>query len=113
MSDAAAYLGMDAGSLSDSLTVWDLVDEVRRRTLKEQGVGEIQRPSVSFGDPEWPAGKAIRQRRERIATACLQGMLANPGVYDDDFDRAEYAESAREYADALIAELDKEPKCEN
>lgn len=44
-----------------------------------------------------------RERRERIATACLAGMLAtgNKGTAND------YASWAVNYADALIAELDK------
>jgi len=44
-------------------------------------------------------------RRERIATACLSGMIANPecsGKFED------YANDSVKYADALIARLDKE-----
>ena len=46
-------------------------------------------------------------RRERIATACLAGMIANPecsGKFED------YANDSVKYADALIARLDKEAK---
>lgn len=46
-----------------------------------------------------------RDRRERIATAALQGMLSDPGASGTAI---EYAEYAAQYADALIAELDKE-----
>lgn len=46
-------------------------------------------------------------RRERIATACLSGMLASP-VRSGKFE--EYAFYAVKYADALIARLDKEAK---
>jgi hypothetical protein len=47
------------------------------------------------------------ERRERIATACLAGLIANPqcsGKFED------YADDAIRYADALIARLDKEAK---
>ena len=47
----------------------------------------------------------LRDRRERIATAALQGMLSDPGASGTAI---EYAEYAAQYADALIAELDKE-----
>jgi hypothetical protein len=43
-------------------------------------------------------------RRERIATALLQGMLANPDFRGTS---RENVVSAVKYADALIAELDK------
>jgi hypothetical protein len=43
-------------------------------------------------------------RRERIATACMAGMLANPDV---DPWRVKVAVDAVFHADALIAELDK------
>ena len=46
-----------------------------------------------------------RERRERIATAVLTGMLANPNV---DPWRDKVAVDAIIAADALIAELDKE-----
>ena len=48
---------------------------------------------------------AYRDRRERIATAALQGLLANPNV---DPWRDKVAVDAVILADALIAELDKE-----
>lgn len=48
-----------------------------------------------------------RDRRERIATAALQGMLSDPGSSGT---ATEYAEYATQYADALIAALDKEPQ---
>ena len=46
-------------------------------------------------------------RRERIATACLAGLLTSP----EEGAREEYARWAIGYADALIAELDREGKC--
>ena len=49
------------------------------------------------------------ERRERIATAALQGLLAWPG--DARFQEGAYkgwTQTAIEYADALIAALDKE-----
>lgn len=45
-----------------------------------------------------------RDRRERMATAALAGMLADPARDGNPKDFAKYA---LEYADALIAELDK------
>ena len=46
---------------------------------------------------------AYRDRRERIATAALQGQLANERRKAFD----ENVEDAVRYADALIAKLDK------
>ena len=48
---------------------------------------------------------ARRDRRERIASAAMRGMLANPNV---DPWRDKVAVDAAILADALIAELDKE-----
>ena len=48
-----------------------------------------------------------RDRRERIATAALQGLLADP---DGHATINGYAVGAVALADALIAELDKEVK---
>jgi hypothetical protein len=53
------------------------------------------------------AAAAHRDRRERIATACLAGILSDHTASD----KAEHiAWVAVQYADALIAELDKEAK---
>ena len=51
--------------------------------------------------------ESMPDRRERIATAALAGMLADPARDGNPKDFAKYA---LEYADALIAELDKEVK---
>ena len=48
---------------------------------------------------------ARRDRRERIATAAMRGMLANPNI---DPWRDKVAVDAVILADALIAELEKE-----
>jgi hypothetical protein len=48
---------------------------------------------------------ADRDRRERIATACLAGLLADPSV---DADAYEMSFIAVRFADALIARLDAE-----
>lgn len=50
-----------------------------------------------------------KQRRERIATACMQGLLDNP--YRDEGKANDYAELAVFFADALITELDKPRAC--
>jgi hypothetical protein len=54
----------------------------------------------------------VKERRERIATAALQGLLAAPtSERAKDIPYAElpalYAQATIEAADALIAELDK------
>jgi phage host-nuclease inhibitor protein Gam len=46
---------------------------------------------------------AVKDRRERIATACLQGLVGADGRCSADY----YAREAIRFADALIAELDK------
>ena len=53
------------------------------------------------------AAAAHRDRRERIATAALQGLLADP---DGHATVNGYVVAAVALADALIAELDKEVK---
>lgn len=52
-----------------------------------------------------------RERRERIAIAAMQGMLASVegGLPPKDWTDI-YAHRAVAYADALIEELDKEPQ---
>jgi hypothetical protein len=50
---------------------------------------------------------ADRDRRERIATACLAGFVANP-EYSGKSEA--YADAAVQHADALIARLDREAK---
>ena len=53
---------------------------------------------------EQELGMKFPDRRERIATACMTGMLAT-GIKGTATD---YAVLAVNFADALIAELDKE-----
>jgi len=50
----------------------------------------------------------LRERRERIATAALSGILANPKENLTGLEREWHAAEAVRYADALIAELDKD-----
>jgi hypothetical protein len=59
---------------------------------------EVERPRAKLAD---------RDRRERIATACLAGLLAHPSV-DEGSD--EMSVTAVRFADALIARLDEEAK---
>ena len=47
-----------------------------------------------------------RDRRERIATAALQGLTSNPNFHT----KLDVARWSIDLADALIAELDKEVK---
>jgi hypothetical protein len=49
-------------------------------------------------------------RRERIAIAAMQGMLAAEPQDDEPYDNALLAQHAVSLADALIAELDKDQK---
>lgn len=48
-----------------------------------------------------------RERRERIATVCMAALLTKYGVGPEDEKHSAYAVA---FADALIAELDKEVK---
>ena len=49
--------------------------------------------------------EVAKDRRERIATACMSGLMANP---EAGWSSDEAARLAVECADSLIAELDKE-----
>jgi hypothetical protein len=49
-----------------------------------------------------------KQRRERIATMMLAALLGNEGYDDCQANRILNVEQATKYADALIAELDRE-----
>ena len=62
---------------------------------------QLLRRVFSFGS------RARQRRRERIATALLAGICANPGPWND-FLNGSPAAAAVAGADALIAELDKE-----
>lgn len=61
--------------------------------------------------PDYIKRQKDKVRRERIATACLQGLLGGAVVYEKGVKpRIVYLQSAEDavtYADALIAELDK------
>ena len=68
---------------------------------------ELERGRILQAQHLAAAAAAHRDRRERIATAAMVGMLANPNV---DPWRDKIAVDAIILADALIAELDKEVK---
>jgi hypothetical protein len=51
--------------------------------------------------------RMCRDRRERIATAAMQGLLAKYGIDDSD---GGMLDEAVKYADGLIERLDKEVK---
>lgn len=53
--------------------------------------------------------KDMPSQRERIATAAMQGMLAAETLDFNSGNPAQLAERVVLYADALIAELNKEP----
>lgn len=54
--------------------------------------------------------RLLAERRERIATACLAGMLANSSYEGSNGTFNGCAYDAVMFADALIARLDKEAK---
>lgn len=54
---------------------------------------------------ELEAAAARKERRERIATAALRGLLGTSSLAG----ASTYAAAAVKAADALIAELDKQP----
>ena len=63
---------------------------------------------IAVNDREWLLAERIARavlRRERIATAALHGLLAN---HHQDTFPPDTVRIAVKYADALIAELDKE-----
>jgi hypothetical protein len=68
---------------------------------------ELERGRILQAQHLAAAAAAHRDRRERIATAAMAGLLANPDV---DPWRDKVAVGAVILADALIAELDKEVK---
>lgn len=96
-----------------------------RRSIEEDGFTKVSRICTACGgewthtwDRDWLADAKNRKlraendrlralRRERIATAALQGLLSDPnrqGTFSDA------VRISVEYADGLIAELDKEDK---
>lgn len=90
------------GSLSVDREVIDLAaaEIERHRALVADLEREVDRmrPRAKLAD---------RDRRERIATACLAGLLSDPSV---DADADEMSSIAVRFADALIARLDAEAK---
>lgn len=63
-----------------------------------------------FAGYEFGERKRQKERRERIATAALNGILANPNWQKDQQGEAKRAASAALfYADALMADIDKGP----
>ena len=67
--------------------------------------GEITRDSAFV--PLAEVERLRAERRERIATAALQGMLSHPETQGSAI---EFARMSIRYADALIAALDQEPQ---
>lgn len=68
-------------------------------------------PSASENDKlRAEIGRLRAERRERIATAAMQAMLTCAGRASPNDWSHVLAMQAVEYADALIAELDKEPQ---
>jgi len=82
--------------------------KIRRMSLGEYGdmreMNHLDRDAIHAA-LEADARQWRRDRRERIATAAMQGLLGNP---QQDTFPPDTALIAIRYADALIAELDKE-----
>ena len=68
---------------------------------------QIARMQVRQREKRIAAEAERRDRRERIATACMAALLTKYGVGPEDEKHSAYAVA---FADALIAELDKEVK---
>ena len=82
-------------------------------TIKE-GETDLKPYVFEAGEKLIRAGQAMaltardgKERRERIAVRCLQGMWGNTDFSEYEYDKM--AITAVASADALIAELDKEP----
>jgi hypothetical protein len=76
------------GTVSDEMIYARMCEEI------EELRAEVERPRAKLADHD---------RRERIATACLAGLLADPTMNGFDL-----TDKAVRFADALIAQLDKE-----
>jgi hypothetical protein len=96
------------GMVSDEMIyarMCEEIEELRARVERHRAlVADLERDVDRMPSR---AKLADRDRRERIATACLTGIASHPecpGFY------THYANEAVQYADALIARLDKEAK---
>jgi hypothetical protein len=94
-------------TMSDYMSLNERVDAVKSDLfdLREEVEETHREASASY----WAERRAqdAKARRERIATACLVGLLASPHY---DYQRVTIKEDAKNAiiaADALIAELDK------
>ncbi len=95
-----------------------MIDDGRAKvaaTLAAGGLAEhVETSDALFVLMQAWSDEKTRERRERIATAALQGLISSTAeangvahVWAWDTDGA--ARTAVQHADALIAELDKEP----
>ena len=75
-------------------------NEIQLESWVEESAAEIERLRARIAELE-------SDRRERIATACLAGLMADPNV---DGGPDDMADCAVRFGDALIACLDKEAK---
>lgn len=102
------YMLEDTASLRSLRATRGGLEELRDFLLREfpledqvdRVVERLQRAARDLPDA------AIKARRERIATAVLAGLAADPGTNDQPVRVT--AEVAVEWADALIVALDKE-----
>lgn len=80
------------------------------RTIEEgSGAAIKDAPSSLPHDTEWRSANSSMTLRQYIATAALQGFVANPR-YPQTTSDEQYAEWSVKAADALIAELGKEAR---
>lgn len=95
--------------LSDGPLYGKLADEIER--LRANGCARNQGLTLHCGEAVLARDEIERlraDRRERIATACLAGMLANSNYEGSSATFNGCAYDAVLLADALIARLDKE-----
>lgn len=77
-----------------------LADEVERLRAER----DLEKSSAASKEE---ATRLLADRRERIATAALQGLLSNPSTSSSPW---EIVVAATAYADALINKLGEEPQ---
>lgn len=82
--------------MSEEKSTLELVREIRDEL-------DARNPLIGSGFALYSDG-VHKERRERIATAVLAGMLTNSKWFGSV---EEFAQNALSYTDALIAELDK------
>ena len=77
--------------------------------MKPNGGAAFPKPLTRIGEHEYEEGNEGMSLRDWFAGMALQGMLASPRSIDcEKLDSKNHASYAYAYADAMIAERDKE-----